>query len=63
MAEDSGEKWERLCKVEVWANYGDDALDWEFCVDDLEVQFYELPMAPLSTARRGSEQAVLGEGF
>ncbi|KAI9776371.1 MAG: hypothetical protein M1835_005532 [Candelina submexicana] len=39
MEEFSGEKWERLGKVEMWAEFGYDALDWEFCVDDLEVEF------------------------
>ncbi|KAI9697807.1 MAG: hypothetical protein M1836_004483 [Candelina mexicana] len=35
----TAEKWERLGKVEMWAEFGYDALDWEFCVDDLEVEF------------------------
>ncbi|KAI9869911.1 MAG: hypothetical protein M1830_004935 [Pleopsidium flavum] len=41
MREYSGEPWDKLWKVEIWADYGEDQLDWEFCVDDLELQFYE----------------------
>ncbi|MCJ1402993.1 hypothetical protein MMC11_006215 [Xylographa trunciseda] len=40
MGKHSREAWERLGRVEMWAAYGEDALDWEFCVDDLEVQFF-----------------------
>ncbi|MCJ1391398.1 hypothetical protein MMC18_004262 [Xylographa bjoerkii] len=36
----SRDAWERLRRVEMWAEYGEDTLDWEFCVDDLEVQFF-----------------------
>ena len=36
----SRDAWDRLERVEMWADYGEDALDWEFCVDDLEVQFF-----------------------
>lgn len=31
--------WDELHRVEIWADFGEDALDWEFCIDDLEVQF------------------------
>ncbi|MCJ1285634.1 hypothetical protein MMC26_004975 [Xylographa opegraphella] len=41
MAKHSLELWERLGRVEMWAAYGESALDWEFCVDDLEVRFWE----------------------
>ena len=55
----TGEAWEQLHRVEIWADFGDDALDWEFCVDDLEVRFDEM------TKGRGgegaAEQVVLGE--
>lgn len=38
----SNERWDHLEGVEIKANYGEDALDWEFCMDDLEVQFFKL---------------------
>ncbi|KZF23656.1 hypothetical protein L228DRAFT_238193 [Xylona heveae TC161] len=43
----SGKKWDKLKKVEMWANFGLAKLDWEFCVDDLEVQFYRDEAAEL----------------
>ncbi|KAL9132167.1 MAG: hypothetical protein Q9217_000101 [Psora testacea] len=39
IAEFSGVKWEKLEKVEVVADFGYDRLDWEFCVDDIVVEF------------------------
>ncbi|MCJ1472551.1 hypothetical protein MMC13_001200 [Lambiella insularis] len=39
----SHESWDNLNRVEMWAEFGEDALDWEFCIDDLEVQFSEAP--------------------
>lgn len=45
----SRENWEELSSVVIRADYGVDALDWEFCIDDLEIQFshikLELPVA------------------
>ena len=38
----SHEKWDRLYGVEILVDYGEDALDWEFCIDDLELQFFTL---------------------
>ena len=35
----SGKSWDHLDGVEILADYGEDALDWEFCMDDLELQF------------------------
>lgn len=34
-------KWQNLSRVELWANFNDAdvPMDWEFCVDDLEVDF------------------------
>ena len=43
MQENSREAWDGLNKVEFVADYGEDALDWEFCIDDLEVEYFELP--------------------
>ena len=40
MKEVSGEVWEGLERVEIVADFGEDRLDWEFCVDDLEVEFF-----------------------
>ncbi|KAI9813401.1 MAG: hypothetical protein M1827_004075 [Pycnora praestabilis] len=37
----SGDAWEGLEKVEIWAGFGVDELDWEFCVDDLDVRFFD----------------------
>jgi hypothetical protein len=41
MREYSGEEWNQVYRVEIMADYGEDSLDWEFCLDDLEVQFFE----------------------
>lgn len=39
----SGEEWKETYKVEIVADFGYDDLDWEFCVDDVEIQFFALP--------------------
>ncbi len=41
MQEFSGEDWSQLHGVEILADFGEQALDWEFCLDDLEVQFFK----------------------
>lgn len=38
----SKQEWDRLYGVEILADYGEDKLDWEFCLDDLEVQFFKV---------------------
>lgn len=38
----SKQEWSQLYGVEILADYGEDKLDWEFCLDDLEVQFFKL---------------------
>jgi len=43
MAKFSHLSWDHLHRVEIWARFGEDALDWEFCLDDLEVQFEARP--------------------
>ena len=43
LQEYSGEAWDELYKVEILADFGYDALDWEFCIDDLVVQYFALP--------------------
>lgn len=39
----SGLSWNYLHRIEISANFGEDTLDWEFCLDDLELQFYPRP--------------------
>ncbi|KAI9675894.1 MAG: hypothetical protein M1829_003132 [Trizodia sp. TS-e1964] len=34
--------WAKLYKVEFWAEFGIDFSDWEFTIDDLEVQFFPI---------------------
>ena len=58
LEEYSREPWDQLHKVEIWAEYGEDALDWEFCIDDLEVKFYGY-----ERRYRVTEQVVLGGGM
>ena len=36
-----GTSWRKLNKVEIWAEFGEDLLDWEFCIDDLIVSFVQ----------------------
>ena len=57
----SGEEWKRIYGVEITADYGADALDWEFCIDDLEVQFFQY-QTRLSSHER-TDQAVLDEYY
>lgn len=39
MRDFTGLRWRRLVRVDVWADFGYDSLDWEFCIDDLAVVF------------------------
>ena len=41
IAEFSGEDWNELYGVEILADFGEQALDWEFCIDDLEIMFFQ----------------------
>ena len=43
MEDYSGKSWEKIHKIEITANFGYDSLDWEFCVDNLQVQFFAPP--------------------
>lgn len=43
MPEFSGETWSELYGVEILADFGEQALDWEFCIDDLEIMFFQRP--------------------
>ena len=38
----SKESWDRLYKVEIGADFGYDGLDWEFCMDDVDLQFFNI---------------------
>lgn len=38
----SKQEWSQLYGVEILADYGEDKLDWEFCLDDLEVEFFKI---------------------
>ena len=57
LQEFSHETWSELYKVEFFADYGEDKLDWEFCIDDLEVQFAQLSQE--SQKAEGNKQKVL----
>ena len=41
----SKEAWDNLVAVEIWADFGYDALDWEFAIDDLAVEYHPLRTA------------------
>ena len=38
----SGKAWKEVYKIEITADFGYDSLDWEFCLDNLQVQFFAL---------------------
>jgi len=52
IAEFSGESWGGLHKVEILADFGYDGLDWEFCLDDIKVDFMK---------REGEDTKTRGE--
>lgn len=54
----SKEEWNQLYGVEILADYGEDALDWEFCLDDLQLQFFKVAEEQV-TSRRPWYQQVL----
>lgn len=59
MAEYSGEVWSELHGVEILADFGEQALDWEFCIDDLEVMFFAKPQGRDFESSQDFGQAVL----
>ena len=59
MEEYSGEAWDNIHKVEITADFGYDSLDWEFCMDNLEVQYHRLPEDDV--ARDFEDQSVLSD--
>ena len=60
MHEFSRVPWDRLYSVEILADFGEDALDWEFCMDDLEVQFFQI--AEKDSVDIPQTQAVFRDG-
>ena len=38
----SGRLWDEMHRIEVAADFGYDSLDWEFCIDDLQLEFQSL---------------------
>lgn len=61
MQEYSGEAWEEIHKVEIVADFGYDSLDWEFCIDDLKVQYITIPKTV--TEKVSQDQVVLNKDY
>ena len=59
MEEFSSEEWKEVYKVEIVADFGYDDLDWEFAIDDLEVQFFTLPVNESESQRHSESQTVM----
>ena len=59
----SGKEWKEVFKVEIVADFGYDKLDWEFCVDDIELQFFALPEDGSESHNQNGFQNVLQEGI
>ena len=59
VGEYSGEEWEETYKVEIVADFGYDDLDWEFCVDDIEMQFFALPELESESLSHSESQIVM----
>ena len=57
MKDFSRENWDYLSGVVIVADYGVDALDWEFCIDDLELQFSHIH--PELQIARQQDQVVI----
>ena len=57
----SREAWDQLYGVEILADFGEQKLDWEFCLDDLEVQFFKLNSSAKLMDGPNSDQIVLHE--
>lgn len=62
MQEYSVEAWDQLYEVEIVADYGEDELDWEFCLDDLEVQFFRANSTKSFAEYSTGDQVVLEAG-
>ena len=59
MEEYSREEWKEVYKVEILADFGYDDLDWEFAIDDLEVQFFTLPVNESYSQRHSESQIII----
>ncbi len=59
MEEYSDEAWKEVYKVEIVADFGYDDLDWEFCVDDIEVQFFALSENESKSLSHSGSQIVI----
>ena len=57
LQEFSRQAWTELYKVEFFADYGEDRLDWEFCIDNLEIRFDQLSLESQRAER--NKQKVL----
>ena len=62
IGEYSSEDWENVYSVEITADFGYDDLDWEFCVDDIELQFFALPEDESESHSNSGYQSVLENG-
>lgn len=62
MEEYSGEEWKEINKVEIVADFGYDDLDWEFCVDDIELQFFSLAEDKSESHSHSGSQIVSQKG-
>lgn len=63
MEEYSGKEWKEVFKVEIVVDFGYDDLDWEFCVDDIELQFFARPEDKSESHNQIGFQNVLQEGI
>ena len=59
MHEYSGKEWKEIYKVEVSADFGYDNLDWEFCLDELELQFFELPEIEIESHSHSVSEIIM----
>ena len=60
MEEYSRHSWKRLTRVEITADFGEDKLDWEFCLDNLEVEFHKVEQEDDEGNGPRAGQEVLG---
>ncbi|KAL9600194.1 MAG: hypothetical protein Q9219_003337 [cf. Caloplaca sp. 3 TL-2023] len=61
MEEYSRQKWGRLRRVEITADFGEQELDWEFCLDDLQLGFHKVDGEGEGTVEKWKEQVILTE--
>lgn len=61
MQQYSGDYWDQLYRVEIMADFGEQRLDWEFCIDDLEIQFFQSNSSSELAGSQRHLQVVLGD--